>query len=286
MLTPGFLLALPFAFAAAAPADRELCRAGFLQLLSPDAQSVSADQCRRVAQQAMAAWRFDAERMQWVQPAEMERPLTMRLLSVARMKTEHAGLLGFARGRDLFVVSTAVLDDPFANGTVAHELGHIQAKRALGKHSEEHLVPRYFLEGHGNALGRAYRDFLHVTRHDYDVRKARDILSFSGDEATLIFTDNSYAEGDRAKEGRMESMGVFFVEYLRVRLHRTGVPDTLPRMGRIFEKVGRGETYEAAFREEFGVSLDRVISDIAGFIRQTASNPAGRLRGTHYEQFR
>ena len=63
----------------------------------------------------------------------METPLTLRLLSVDRMKAEHAGVLGYAKGRDLFVVSASVLNDPFANGTLAHELAHIQAKRALAR---------------------------------------------------------------------------------------------------------------------------------------------------------
>ena len=27
-----------------------------------------------------------------------------------------------------------------------------------------HLVPRYFIEGHGNIMGLAYRDHLHITK--------------------------------------------------------------------------------------------------------------------------
>jgi hypothetical protein len=55
--------------------------------------------------------------------------LKLRLLSVSRMKEEHPGLFGFARGRNLFVVSLVVLTEATAQGTVAHEIGHIQAAR-------------------------------------------------------------------------------------------------------------------------------------------------------------
>jgi len=265
--------------------DRPLCNEGFLHVVSPDALSVSVDQCRAVAKQTMAAWRFDKTRMRWTDLTEMEKPLTLRLISVNRMKTEHAGLLGFARGRDLFVVSAAVLDDPFANGTLAHELAHIQAKRALGKVSEEHLVPRYFIEGHGNIMGRAYRDYLGVAKHNYDAAKARQILKFTGEEARTILTDNSYGGRGTKEMDKMEAMGIFFVEYLRVRLHGGGVPDAVERMGRVFELVGRGETYQSAFQQQFGASVDRVVTEIVNFIRRTQSNPAERLRGTRYQQF-
>ena len=138
---PIALLALPLLFAAKSHSanDRNLCQEGFLQVLSPDALSITVGQCRAVVRQTMAAWTFDANQMRWADLREMEKPLTLRLLSLDRMKQEHPGLLGFARGRDLFVVSTAVLGDSFANGTLAHELAHIQAKRALGRFSEAHL---------------------------------------------------------------------------------------------------------------------------------------------------
>jgi hypothetical protein len=276
-LTLALLLA-----AKGASADRALCTAGFLRVLSPDAQSVTVGQCQAVARQTMDAWKFDANRMRWAPWIQMDAPVTMRLIGIARMKTEHAGVLGFARGRDLFVVSTAVLDDPFANGTLAHELAHIQAKRALGRHSEEKLVPRYFIEGHGNWMGRAYRDYLHVTEHHYDLLKARLMMRFTSEDARTILTDDSYAAAGRANEDQMEAMGIFFVEYLRVRHHET---DTILRMGRVFEKVGRGSSYANAFREEFGVPIDRVVAEIVSFVERTESHPAERLRGTLYQEF-
>jgi hypothetical protein len=281
------LLALPLLFAAksASANDRNLCKEGFLQIVSPDALSVSVGQCRAVAKQTMAAWRFDANQMRWADLSEMEKPLTLRLLSLDRMKQEHRGLLGFARGRDLFVVSTAVLDDSFANGTLAHELAHIQAKRALGKFSEAHLVPRYFIEGHGNSLGRAYRDHLGVTKHDYDVRKAREIMKFTADEARTILTDDSYGATDTTAMDRMEAMGIFFVEYLRVRHYPAGTPNVFVGMARVFESVGQGKTFKSAFREQFGTPVEQVVSEIVALVKRTASHPAARIKGTRYEGF-
>jgi len=288
---PLFLLALLVlpgqAAAQNVPAgERELCRFEFLRVFSPDAGMVSAQQCRAVAKQTMAAWQFDLDQMHWAASTGMERLLTTRVISVERMKTEHSGLLGFAKGRDLFVVSTAVLDNPFANGTLAHELAHIQAKRALGKYAEARRVPGYFIEGHGNMLGRAYRDYLRVADHQYDVLKARQVLRMTADEARTILTDDNYVAGDSKRLDKMEALGIFFVEYLRVRLHRTGIPDAVERMGRVFEAVGAGGTYEEAFRLQYGSSVDRVVSDIVALFQRTAANPAERLRGTRYEGYR
>jgi hypothetical protein len=265
--------------------DHPLCKEGFLRIVSPDALEVSMDQCRAVARQTIAAWKFDLSRMRWTDLTEMEKPLTLRVVGINRMKTEYHGVLGFARGRDLFVVSTAVLDDPFANGTLAHELAHIQAKRALGKFSEKQLAPRYFIEGHGNIMGRAYRDYLGIVKHDYDASKARRILRFTEEEARTILTDNSYGTPGSREEDKMEAMGIFFMEYLRVRLHHRGVPEVVERMGRVFELVGHGETYQTAFQQQFGEPVDQVVAEILSFIGRTRSNPAERLRGTRYEQF-
>ena len=281
------ILALPLLFAVEGMRanDQVLCKEGFLQVVSPDVQIMSLQQCSAVVRLTMAAWRFDADQMHWADFAEMETPLTLQLISLDRMKAEHAGLLGFAKGRNLFVVSTAVLDDPFANGTLAHELAHIQANRALGKFYGKQAVPRYFMEGHGNILGRAYRDQIRVENHDYDARKARQIMKLTADEARTILTDNSYGATEKREMDKMESMGIFFVEYMRVRHDRTGIPDMVPRMGRVFELVGRGRTYESAFKEQFGSSVDEVVSEIVEFIKLTAPNPAERLKGTRYEEW-
>ena len=273
-------LVLPFLLGAKSETDDEhvICRDSFLEIVSPDV--LGLDQCGRVAKMVMAAWNFDMQRMNWSQLTDMERPLKFQLLSEERMKADHPGLLGFAKnGGDLFVASTAVLYNSFANGTLAHELGHVQAYRAMG--GSKLKAPHYFMEGQGLSLGRAYRDHLGLTDHKYDAGNARKIAKLTASEARLIVTtDVDYYRGDRDKIGTMEAFGVFFVEYLRV---RKNVPDAVERMGCVFDSMGRGKTYEQAFKQAYGISVDQTISDITAFMEETQSNPTERLKGTHYD---
>jgi len=283
------LLVLLFSSAAAldgqTATDRFLCRNGFMQVVSPDAGKISQAQCKAIADQAMAAWRFDSGEIQWSNVAELEKkPLTFRLLSVSRMKQEHPGRYGFTKGRDLFVVSLAVLDDPFAQGTLAHEIAHIQAARAMATDTWGAMVPRYFVEGHGNALGRAYRDRLHVAKHAYDSHMAHKIMNMPADQARLLLTDRTYASA-KDQTDNVEAMGIFFVEYLRVRGRRQGVRDVIPRISRVFESLGRGESFDSAFRKQFGEAVERTIAEIVSLMKRTASAPAERLNGTLYEEF-
>jgi hypothetical protein len=276
------LLALPFFAWGQSQAAKEdvLFREGFLEMVSPD--SLSIDQCRRVAEMTMAAWNFDLEQMNWSSSINMNSPLTLRVLSIERMKTEHPGVLGFAKaGGNLLIVSTAVLSDSLAKGTLAHELGHIQAFRALGRNTSL-KVPHYFLEGHGLNMGRAYRDHLGVGKTKYDADNARIVAKLTASEARLIITtDVDYYRGDRYKERVMGAFGVFFVEYLRV---RRGMPDAVARMGRVFELVGGGNTYEHAFKQTYGISVSQAVSEITSFMERTQSSPVERLKGTLYEQ--
>lgn len=266
-------------------ADRPLCRNGFMELVSPDAKEITQAQCKAVAEQAMAAWRFDSKTIQWSHPAELEKKrLTFRLLSVARMKQEHPHSYGYSKGRDLFVVSLAVLDDPFAQGTLAHEIAHIQAARAMDTDTWGSRMPKYFIEGHGNALGRAYRDHLRVSNHAYDTHMAHKIMSMAPDTAKLLYTDRTYA-GAKDQIDNVEAMGIFFVEYLRTHYREQGVRGVIPRISRVFEALGRGESYESAFQQEFGKSVDQVIAQLVGFMKRTRSAPAERLTGTRYERF-
>ncbi len=277
------LLAFPFLLGAKAhsPEEHLICREGFLQIVSPD--PIGVDECRRVGAMAIEAWNFDLKQMEWSPSVNMRRPLTFRLLSTERMKTEHGGVLGIAKGSgDLFLASTAVLHNPTGKGTLAHELGHIQAFRALGPDSSVSLkVPHYFLEGHGLSMGRAYRDHLGLGGNEFDAGGAKIVANLTPKEARLILTTNTnYYRGDRHKERVMEAFAVFFVEYLRV---RKGMPDAVGRMGRVFELVGRGKTYETAFKQTYGLSVDRAVSEITAFMERTESTPAERLKGTRYD---
>ncbi|HLJ47246.1 MAG TPA: hypothetical protein VKU01_14615 [Bryobacteraceae bacterium] len=280
------LSALPLLIAATVEpnTDRVLFRQGFLEVVSPD--GASAEQCRLAAKKAIAAWRFDMNLMKWGHPGEMERSLTLRLISDDRMRREHPGGRAYAEpSGDRFNVRMGLLDDPNLDLTLAHELGHIQAFRALGSQAKK--PPTYFLEGHGLMMNQFYADFLGIDRGEGGHRQAKAMISITADEAEAILSDDRYHRvGPReeriAKEYRMECMGLYFVEYLRV---RKGIPDAVPKMGRVFEWEGRGQGYEQAFARAYGLSLDEAFSEIVAFFRQTAAHPSERLKGTRFGDY-
>ncbi len=262
-----------------AATERVVCREGFLEVVSNE--PVSGDQCQRVARMALAAWEFDLRQVRWSPSVPLGRTLRLRLLSPESMAAK--GILGqaFAPG-DVFATSTAVLDNPTAKGTLAHELGHVQAFRALGPGSRTSLqVPHYFLEAHGLTMGRAYRDHLGLGGNDFDAGGARIVAKLGASEARLILTtDRAYYLHDSHKNRVMEAFSVFFIDYLRVHEH---IPDAVARMARVFESVGRGESYERAFKEAYGISSDKAIDNITAFMARTQPDPAERLKGTSYD---
>ncbi len=266
--------------------DHPLCRVGFLEMVSPD--NVSAAEGRQVAKMALAAYKFDLDQNHWGAGLPMGKPLKFRLLSVERMQANHGGLLGYATSPgDVFVASTAVLEDPLAQGTLAHELAHIQAFRALRTNNAASKVPSYFLEAHGLGMGKAYRAHLGIPPQSYDLGVARTVAKLNAEEVRLIMTTgkayfrkNGKLAGD--KHAKMEFFAVFWAEYLKVQM---GVPDALNRMGRVFERVGAGQTYAQAFQATYGFTLNHAISEVTAFFQQTEGSPAARLKGTYYEQF-
>ena len=149
--------------------------------------------------------------------------------------------------------------------TIAHELGHVQAFRVLGRYS----VPSYFMEGHGLMMNLLYADHLGLEHHKLLADRTRAFRSFTAEEARAILTNEEYVDAGTDQEKgkrifRMEQMGLFFVEYLRI---RKALPDAVPMMGRVFERVGQGKTYRQAFGETYGISLNRVVSDVCAFLK-------------------
>jgi hypothetical protein len=255
-----------------------------LQVASPD--DVSADDCKRAASMAIAAWKFDASEMQWSSWADMQKPLTLRLISDARMDKERpAGTRAWAESSgNRFNMRTSLVDDPSGPRTLAHELGHIQSYRALRSARAKKEIPDYFFEGHGLILNRLYAHHLHMDDPKGWASQARLIEKLTADEVRLIFTDRSYLRGEKdpKKGGKIHVMGLYLVEYLHGRRH---IKDIATRMGRVFEEVGRGHTYTAAFRDQIGVPLDTVISEIVNLFDRTSSAPAERLEGTRFEEW-
>jgi hypothetical protein len=86
-------------------------------------------------------------------------------------------------------------------------------------------------------------------------------------------------------DDQMHRMGVYFVEYMRVRYHGKGIPDMVPKMGRVFEQVGRGKTYEQAFKQTYGISVNEAVSEIVDLFKRTEAHPAERIKGTRFEGY-
>jgi hypothetical protein len=136
-------------------------------------------------------------------------------------------------------------------------------------------------------LNQLYSDHLGQDRSGPGASIVHTMMSFTAEEARDILTDPSYFKVGTAaekmkKESNMERMGLYFVEYLRV---RKNIPDTVPRMGRVFELVGRGRTFEQAFKQAYSLPLDRTVSEIVSYFKRTETQPADRIKGTRFEEY-
>ena len=256
---------------AATTVDRVLYEQGFLQVVSPD--RATAEQARALAKKVLAAWKFDLSVMHWANLNEMQKLLTLRLVSDARMNEGHHGR-AYSLANGTFVVRMSLIGDPSIDLTFAHELGHIQAYRAF----RGRAVPHYFIEGHGLMMNVLYADQLRQDRRAAGAAQGRVMMALTPEEVRTILTDEEKSK----REPNMEVAGLFFVEYLRV---RKNIPDAVPRMGRVFELVGRGRTYEQAFGQTYGLSLKQAVSEIVAYLKRTEARPAERIRGTRFEEY-
>ena len=235
---------------------------------------------------AIAAWKFDGSEMRWSSWADMQTPLTLRLISDARMDKERpAGTRAWAESNgNRFNMRASLVDDSSGPRTLAHELGHIQSYRALHRAHAKKEIPDYFFEGHGLMLNRLYASHLGVDDPKGWTSQARLIQKLTADEVRMIFTDRSYLRGEKdpKKNGKIHALGLYLVEYLHGRRH---IKDIATRIGRVFEEVGHGHPYAAAFRDQIGVSLETVIAEIVSLFDRTSSAPAERLQGTRFEEW-
>ena len=252
----------------------------FVKVISPD--KLSVQEAKAAAKKVMAAWEFDLKLMRWSNPKEITRPFTLRVISDERMQQESGSSRAFAT-INRFNVRMSVFHDPGAGLTFAHELGHLQAARALGKYD----APRIFAEGHGLMMNQLYADHIGYDRHKGGTAQVRVVMKMTADEAKALLTDDGYRHigtpAERERKGEyMECLGFYFVEYLR---SRKGITDAVPMMGRVFEQMGQGKTFEQAFAQTYGVSYNKVVSELVAHFKRTEANPAERVKGTRLEEY-
>jgi hypothetical protein len=200
------LLALPLSIVAISEQSDEpiLHHDGFLEVVSPD--GATREQGRELAKQVRAAWNFDLSVMHWSHPEDMERPLKLRLVSHDRMKREHGGARATASSSgNKFTVDMNLIGDESIERTFAHELGHVQMFRVLGKYSEGGRVPHYFLEGHGQMLNQLYSDHLGQDASGPGARFVKTFMLFTADEAHEILTDPQLLQSRHHRGKRKEN---------------------------------------------------------------------------------
>lgn len=164
---------------------------------------------------------------------------------------------------------------------LAHEVTHVQDLRVLKKATRA-SIPRYLYEGKALALGNRYR--MAAQDRAGEAARAQWLSKMSADDALVTlkgFRRTGAGVKDKQAYAQHQSVGVFFVEFLRTRVAgQRG--DVIPMLARVFEKVGAGGDFDAAFVDELGVPLQTAEESFLTFLKQTQDAPDERLRGTIY----
>lgn len=226
---------------------------------------VSAAEQRAIVAKVRAAYAWVARTQAWPDARPLSAPLEVRL-------TARPDVLGTATDDVITIGLDYIRSDPaLSQGTLAHELCHIQDRRQ----ARPARVPGFIAEGRGLTNGFAYRRSLGLPPQPYDRGLARAITGFTPAEVAAVMAD--LAPGslrDPEANLRFEFVGAWFVEYLRT----TGYPDVQPRLARVITRLHAGQPFEAAFEAEFGVGFGKVAF---AFVRHAETTRGSmRLKGT------
>ena len=238
----------------------------FLQIYSD--HEVEQARCKAIAGRVLKAYAFISQQAAWKNPDILRaNPLQFRLLG-GNLK-----VLGYAQGPNLMVMKDDYLDKPLSEGTLAHELTHIQDLRQL----KGQRLPSFMLEGRALTIGKAYRTFLGQAPNSYDQQMAGSAMRFSAAQAEQLL--NEY----RGKGWNNQAIGTVLVEYMRTKWNGSGVPDINVRLSRMIEIMAAGAEFEAAFEKEFGASAAAVGEAFMKHLDATQSDPRARLQGTIWQ---
>ncbi len=239
----------------------------FLQIYSD--HKIDQDRCKWISDRVHKAYDFDNKQESWHNPDLLfAKPLKFRVVNAMKSK-----ILGYALGPNLMVVQDDYLDDELSEGTLAHELTHIQDARQLqgGK------LPSYLLEGRALTNGHNYRMALGQKSDSYDRDMANSAMRFTSDDAEEVLSE-FHSTG-----WKMQALGTFLVEYMRTKWKATGVPNINLRLSQMIEKIAGGLAFDAAFEKEFGTSFISVGESFGKYLDDTAANPQSRLQGTMWQ---
>jgi hypothetical protein len=238
----------------------------FLHILSD--RDLDPARCKSHVARVMRSFNFVTERAGWKDRGLLTaQPLKFAVLGDPALK-----VLGYAQGPNLMVMKDAYMDNPLSEGTLAHELAHIQDFRQLrGKR-----MPSFMFEGRALTLGQAYRVHIGQPLGDYDRQMARSAVGFTP-EGALALLENYQGRG-----WDNQAIGTVVVEYLRTRW-KGGIADITPRLSRMIERIAAGREFDLAFQDEFGESAEKFADAFLGFLRATQNNPRERLAGTMWQ---
>ena len=238
----------------------------FLEIYSD--HEVDPARCKAVSDRVIKAYDFITRQESWHNPSILHaKPLQFRLLG-GSMK-----VLGYAQGPNLMVMKDAYMDDPLSEGTLAHELTHIQDLRQL----QGAKLPSFMLEGRALTNGHAYRMYLGQGENSYDHQMAGSAINFTAAQAEILLSEY------RGRGWNNQAIGTVLVEFMRTKWNGTGVPDIHPRLARMIERMAQGLEFEAAFQKEFGTKVEALGELFAIHLNQTQHDPQARLRGTIWQ---
>ena len=244
------------------------CRSddGFLQVFT--AHGIEAGRCKAFVARVLKAYAFVGDRALWTDKG----PLTAQPIQFALVGDDGIKVLGYAKGPNLMVMKDSYMDNPLSEGTLAHELAHIQDLRQL----RGRKLPSFMLEGRALTIGQAYRLHVGQAPGDYDRQMARSAVGFTPEKAMELL-DNYSAHG-----WDNQAIGTVVVEYMRAKW-KGGIADVVPRLSRMIERIAGGREFEAAFQDEFGESAEAFAEAFTAFLRATQGNPQQRLQGTMWQ---
>jgi hypothetical protein len=237
-----------------------------------------------------AAYQYAATAHQWSDPAKIAAPFTVKLITVAAMRSTMPGVAALCASANVIVITEKLVPDGIGDGTLAHELTHLQHRRIAG-------IPNFLEEGTAQDIQRAYSLMLGEDAAKFtaeaqllgsvDERDARDVIDHFRTGPDLAAAQHA---GLLTQD---ESLGCLFVEFLRTR-YLGGYADVLPRVAWILELMPPGlvktapgfdPAYRAAFTTAFGIAAEAAEASFVAYVRATDGDQAGRLRGTLFDGY-
>ena len=227
--------------------------------------AIGKARCKSIADRVQKAYMFVSQQEAWRKQDLLFKP-ALRVRVVGSIKSK---VLGFAQGPSLFVVQDDYLNDELSEGTLAHELTHIQDNRQL----RGAKLPSFLLEGRALTNGHKYRLSRGQGDNKYDRAMATSAMRFTSEDAAEILDEFQDSGWD------MQAMGTVLVEYMRTRWNG-GVADIHPKLSRMIERMAEGVELENAFQQEFGASCESLLQSFMSYLDKTAAHPQTRLEYT------